>query len=31
MFSFRNRNMFFELVSNGEYNWNVKAHRDMCR
>ncbi|TMS06854.1 Dual 3',5'-cyclic-AMP and -GMP phosphodiesterase 11A [Larimichthys crocea] len=26
-----NRNMFFELVSNGEYNWNVKAHRDMCR
>ncbi|XP_025759789.1 dual 3',5'-cyclic-AMP and -GMP phosphodiesterase 11A isoform X2 [Oreochromis niloticus] len=28
---FENRNMFFELVSNGEYNWNVKAHRDMCR
>ncbi|KAG8000650.1 Dual 3' [Nibea albiflora] len=27
----QNRNMFFELVSNGEYNWNVKAHRDMCR
>uniref|UniRef100_A0A8D3AXP7 Phosphodiesterase n=1 Tax=Scophthalmus maximus TaxID=52904 RepID=A0A8D3AXP7_SCOMX len=28
---FENRNTFFELVSNGEYNWNVKAHRDMCR
>ncbi|PWA31366.1 hypothetical protein CCH79_00002791 [Gambusia affinis] len=25
------RNTFFELVSKGEYNWNVKAHRDMCR
>ncbi|XP_037344996.2 dual 3',5'-cyclic-AMP and -GMP phosphodiesterase 11A isoform X2 [Pungitius pungitius] len=28
---FENRNTFFELVSNGEYNWNLKAHRDMCR
>ncbi|KAK5890317.1 hypothetical protein CesoFtcFv8_013846 [Champsocephalus esox] len=28
---FENRNTFFEMVSNGEYNWNVKAHRDMCR
>ncbi|XP_055086335.1 dual 3',5'-cyclic-AMP and -GMP phosphodiesterase 11A isoform X4 [Periophthalmus magnuspinnatus] len=28
---FENRNIFFELVSKGEYNWNVKAHRDMCR
>ncbi|XP_053296727.1 dual 3',5'-cyclic-AMP and -GMP phosphodiesterase 11A [Pleuronectes platessa] len=28
---FENRNTFFELVSKGEYNWNVKAHRDMCR
>ncbi|CAL8389808.1 unnamed protein product [Gadus morhua 'NCC'] len=28
---FENRNTFFELVNNGEYNWNVKAHRDMCR
>ncbi|CAG09990.1 unnamed protein product, partial [Tetraodon nigroviridis] len=28
---FENRNNFFELVSNGEYNWNVKTHRDMCR
>uniref|UniRef100_A0A3B4ZRZ0 Phosphodiesterase n=1 Tax=Stegastes partitus TaxID=144197 RepID=A0A3B4ZRZ0_9TELE len=28
---FENRNMFFELVSKGEYNWNVKGHRDMCR
>ncbi|XP_074515332.1 dual 3',5'-cyclic-AMP and -GMP phosphodiesterase 11A [Sebastes fasciatus] len=28
---FENRNTFFELVTNGEYNWNVKAHRDMCR
>lgn len=27
----RNRNSFFELVSIGEYNWNVKTHRDMCR
>ncbi|XP_007546580.1 dual 3',5'-cyclic-AMP and -GMP phosphodiesterase 11A [Poecilia formosa] len=28
---FEKRNTFFELVSKGEYNWNVKAHRDMCR
>ncbi|KAM7407410.1 hypothetical protein PAMA_003233 [Pampus argenteus] len=28
---FENRSTFFELVSKGEYNWNVKAHRDMCR
>ncbi|XP_033984778.1 dual 3',5'-cyclic-AMP and -GMP phosphodiesterase 11A [Trematomus bernacchii] len=28
---FENRNTFFEMVNNGEYNWNVKAHRDMCR
>ncbi|XP_031714565.1 dual 3',5'-cyclic-AMP and -GMP phosphodiesterase 11A [Anarrhichthys ocellatus] len=28
---FENRNTFFELVSKGEYNWNLKAHRDMCR
>ncbi|KAJ3591853.1 hypothetical protein NHX12_006984 [Muraenolepis orangiensis] len=28
---FENRTTFFELVNNGEYNWNVKAHRDMCR
>ncbi|KAF7215812.1 dual 3',5'-cyclic-AMP and -GMP phosphodiesterase 11A [Nothobranchius furzeri] len=28
---FENRNTFFELVKNGEYNWNVKGHRDMCR
>ncbi|XP_029705203.1 dual 3',5'-cyclic-AMP and -GMP phosphodiesterase 11A isoform X1 [Takifugu rubripes] len=28
---FENRNSFFELVSIGEYNWNVKTHRDMCR
>ncbi|CAL8268043.1 unnamed protein product [Lota lota] len=28
---FENRNTFFELVNKGEYNWNVKAHRDMCR
>ncbi|XP_071758829.1 dual 3',5'-cyclic-AMP and -GMP phosphodiesterase 11A [Centroberyx gerrardi] len=28
---FENRNTFFELVKKGEYNWNVKAHRDMCR
>uniref|UniRef100_A0A8C1YTT4 Phosphodiesterase n=1 Tax=Cyprinus carpio TaxID=7962 RepID=A0A8C1YTT4_CYPCA len=28
---FQNRNSFFELVSKGEYNWNVKEHRDMCR
>ncbi|KAI3356256.1 hypothetical protein L3Q82_017500 [Scortum barcoo] len=28
---FENRNSFFELVSKGEYNWNVKGHRDMCR
>jgi len=27
----RNRNAFFELVTKGEYNWNVKEHRDMCR
>jgi len=27
----RNRNSFFELVNKGEYNWNVKEHRDMCR
>ncbi|KAA0716123.1 Dual 3',5'-cyclic-AMP and -GMP phosphodiesterase 11A [Triplophysa tibetana] len=27
----RNRNSFFELVHKGEYNWNVKEHRDMCR
>ncbi|XP_016148177.1 dual 3',5'-cyclic-AMP and -GMP phosphodiesterase 11A-like [Sinocyclocheilus grahami] len=26
-----NRNSFFELVNKGEYNWNVKEHRDMCR
>uniref|UniRef100_A0A8C9Y9K1 Phosphodiesterase n=1 Tax=Sander lucioperca TaxID=283035 RepID=A0A8C9Y9K1_SANLU len=26
---FENRNTFFELVSKGEYNWNVKAHRDI--
>lgn len=31
VFMVRNRNSFFELVSNGEYNWNVKTHRDMCR
>lgn len=31
LFPCRNRNTFFELVSKGEYNWNVKAHRDMCR
>uniref|UniRef100_A0A8C1PTY3 Phosphodiesterase n=1 Tax=Cyprinus carpio TaxID=7962 RepID=A0A8C1PTY3_CYPCA len=28
---FQNRNSFFELVNKGEYNWNVKEHRDMCR
>nr|XP_046218945.1 dual 3',5'-cyclic-AMP and -GMP phosphodiesterase 11A isoform X2 [Oncorhynchus gorbuscha] len=28
---FENRNTFFELVNKGEYNWNVKGHRDMCR
>ncbi|XP_068560856.1 dual 3',5'-cyclic-AMP and -GMP phosphodiesterase 11A [Cebidichthys violaceus] len=28
---FENRNTFFELVCKGEYNWNLKAHRDMCR
>ncbi|XP_077393291.1 dual 3',5'-cyclic-AMP and -GMP phosphodiesterase 11A [Festucalex cinctus] len=28
---FENRSTFFELVNKGEYNWNVKAHRDMCR
>ncbi|MEQ2313259.1 Dual 3',5'-cyclic-AMP and -GMP phosphodiesterase 11A [Ameca splendens] len=28
---FEKRNTFFDLVSKGEYNWNVKAHRDMCR
>ncbi|XP_054643529.1 dual 3',5'-cyclic-AMP and -GMP phosphodiesterase 11A isoform X2 [Dunckerocampus dactyliophorus] len=28
---FENRNTFFDLVTKGEYNWNVKAHRDMCR
>ncbi|KAG9338611.1 hypothetical protein JZ751_025449 [Albula glossodonta] len=28
---FENRNAFFELVSKGEYNWNVKTHRDLCR
>ncbi|XP_015225922.1 PREDICTED: dual 3',5'-cyclic-AMP and -GMP phosphodiesterase 11A [Cyprinodon variegatus] len=28
---FEKRNTFFELVSKGEYNWNVKAHRDICR
>ncbi|XP_026232713.1 dual 3',5'-cyclic-AMP and -GMP phosphodiesterase 11A isoform X2 [Anabas testudineus] len=28
---FENRNTFFDLVNKGEYNWNVKAHRDMCR
>ncbi|XP_048834787.1 dual 3',5'-cyclic-AMP and -GMP phosphodiesterase 11A isoform X1 [Brienomyrus brachyistius] len=28
---FENRTMFFELVNKGEYNWNVKGHRDMCR
>uniref|UniRef100_A0A672QQ95 3',5'-cyclic-GMP phosphodiesterase n=1 Tax=Sinocyclocheilus grahami TaxID=75366 RepID=A0A672QQ95_SINGR len=28
---FLNRNSFFELVNKGEYNWNVKEHRDMCR
>uniref|UniRef100_A0A8B9GYE9 3',5'-cyclic-GMP phosphodiesterase n=1 Tax=Astyanax mexicanus TaxID=7994 RepID=A0A8B9GYE9_ASTMX len=26
-----NRNSFFELVKKGEYNWNVKEHRDMFR
>lgn len=24
---FRRRNEFFELVSKGDYNWNVKTHR----
>ncbi|XP_071004601.1 dual 3',5'-cyclic-AMP and -GMP phosphodiesterase 11A [Oncorhynchus clarkii lewisi] len=28
---FENRSTFFELVNKGEYNWNVKGHRDMCR
>ncbi|XP_073768492.1 dual 3',5'-cyclic-AMP and -GMP phosphodiesterase 11A isoform X2 [Danio rerio] len=28
---FQNRNSFFELVNKGEYNWNVKEHREMCR
>ncbi|XP_029102986.1 dual 3',5'-cyclic-AMP and -GMP phosphodiesterase 11A isoform X2 [Scleropages formosus] len=28
---FENRNTFFELVNKGDYNWNVKSHRDMCR
>ncbi|XP_035266769.1 dual 3',5'-cyclic-AMP and -GMP phosphodiesterase 11A isoform X1 [Anguilla anguilla] len=28
---FENRKAFFEMVSKGEYNWNVKTHRDMCR
>ncbi|KAJ8012731.1 hypothetical protein DPEC_G00045930 [Dallia pectoralis] len=28
---FENRSTFFELVNKGEYNWNVKSHRDMCR
>ncbi|KAG7282212.1 hypothetical protein CRUP_038380 [Coryphaenoides rupestris] len=27
----RIRNTFYELVNKGEYNWNVKAHRDMFR
>lgn len=31
VFIHRNRNSFFELVNKGEYNWNVKEHRDMCR
>lgn len=31
VFTVRNRNSFFELVSIGDYNWNVKTHRDMCR
>ncbi|XP_076858975.1 dual 3',5'-cyclic-AMP and -GMP phosphodiesterase 11A isoform X2 [Brachyhypopomus gauderio] len=28
---FENRSRFFELVNKGEYNWNVKEHRDMFR
>ncbi|GAA6108084.1 dual 3',5'-cyclic-AMP and -GMP phosphodiesterase 11A [Tachysurus ichikawai] len=28
---FENRNRFFELVNKGDYNWNVKEHRDMFR
>ncbi|KAK1789665.1 hypothetical protein P4O66_014914, partial [Electrophorus voltai] len=28
---FENRSSFFELVKKGEYNWNVKEHRDMFR
>nr|XP_033802177.1 dual 3',5'-cyclic-AMP and -GMP phosphodiesterase 11A [Geotrypetes seraphini] len=28
---FEKRNEFFELVSKGDYNWNVKNHRDIFR
>ncbi|MBN3300306.1 PDE11 phosphodiesterase, partial [Amia calva] len=28
---FENRMAFFDLVDKGEYNWNVKNHRDMFR
>ncbi|XP_029461742.1 dual 3',5'-cyclic-AMP and -GMP phosphodiesterase 11A [Rhinatrema bivittatum] len=28
---FERRNEFFELVSKGDYNWNVKNHRDIFR
>ncbi|KAM5152364.1 dual 3',5'-cyclic-AMP and -GMP phosphodiesterase 11A [Mantella aurantiaca] len=28
---FERRNEFFELVSKGDYNWNVKNHRDTFR
>uniref|UniRef100_A0AAR2KED8 Phosphodiesterase n=1 Tax=Pygocentrus nattereri TaxID=42514 RepID=A0AAR2KED8_PYGNA len=28
---FENRSSFFELVNKGDYNWNVKEHRDMFR
>ncbi|MFT7799570.1 dual 3',5'-cyclic-AMP and -GMP phosphodiesterase 11A [Arapaima gigas] len=28
---FENRSAFFDLVKKGDYNWNVKSHRDMCR
>ncbi|XP_041118586.1 dual 3',5'-cyclic-AMP and -GMP phosphodiesterase 11A isoform X2 [Polyodon spathula] len=28
---FEKRNEFFELVDKGEYNWNVKNHREMFR
>lgn len=30
-FSCRRRTEFFELVSKGDYDWNIKSHRDVFR